>query len=357
MNLGHRKKQGVRPPKRLGRRQNSGSAEHVHISTGELVSVLPFRDDCSLPCVISPNLREVDLPSWAKDNREFLEQTLLSHGAVLFRGFNLKTSEDFQRYLDEISVELMNYTEGATPRTRLAKSVYTSTEFPSQQRIAPHNELSYVVSWPERIWFFCEVPADSGGETPIVDVRKVCTRLNPQLRSQFERKQWMLTRNYLDGFGLDWRDVFHTTEQAEVEDYCHSSNIEFEWVTPDHLRTRQVRPATRAHPVTGDELWFNHVAFWHESTLEPEFRKMYLDDYGEENLPYNTYYGDGVTIDREVIEEIQAAYQAETVKFPWMPGDLLMLDNMRVAHAREPFSGERRILAAMGQPFSPESAP
>ena len=33
--------------------------------------------------------------------------------------------------------------------------------------------------------------------------------------------------------------------------------------------------------------------------------------------------------------------------FPWEPGDVMILDNMSVAHAREPFLGEREIVVAM----------
>jgi hypothetical protein len=32
-------------------------------------------------------------------------------------------------------------------------------------------------------------------------------------------------------------------------------------------------------------------------------------------------------------------------------GDILMVDNMLVAHGREPFSGPRKILVAMAEPF------
>jgi alpha-ketoglutarate-dependent taurine dioxygenase len=33
--------------------------------------------------------------------------------------------------------------------------------------------------------------------------------------------------------------------------------------------------------------------------------------------------------------------------FPWQKGDIISLDNMRTAHARMPFKGERRIAVAM----------
>jgi alpha-ketoglutarate-dependent taurine dioxygenase len=72
----------------------------------------------------------------------------------------------------------------------------------------------------------------------------------------------------------------------------------------------------------------------------------------EADLPYNTYYGDGSQIEDAVVEEIREAYRQETVYFPWQVGDLLLLDNMLIAHGRNSYTGARRILAAMGEAYS-----
>ncbi|MGY2299985.1 TauD/TfdA family dioxygenase, partial [Pseudomonas yamanorum] len=67
------------------------------------------------------------------------------------------------------------------------------------------------------------------------------------------------------------------------------------------------------------------------------------------NLPRNVYYGDGSVIEDAVMDVIGAAYEACAVRFTWQKGDMVMLDNMLVAHARDPFEGERKICVAMGQ--------
>jgi alpha-ketoglutarate-dependent taurine dioxygenase len=36
------------------------------------------------------------------------------------------------------------------------------------------------------------------------------------------------------------------------------------------------------------------------------------------------------------------------VKFAWQRGDIMLLDNVLTAHARNPFVGERKLLVAMG---------
>jgi alpha-ketoglutarate-dependent taurine dioxygenase len=50
------------------------------------------------------------------------------------------------------------------------------------------------------------------------------------------------------------------------------------------------------------------------------------------------------------VETIRAAIAAETRSFPWQTGDILLVDNMAVAHGRAPYEGERRVLVAMTEP-------
>jgi alpha-ketoglutarate-dependent taurine dioxygenase len=104
------------------------------------------------------------------------------------------------------------------------------------------------------------------------------------------------------------------------------------------------------HPRTGELVWFNHATFFHVSTLEPTLRDSMLAEFPEGELPANTYYGDGSPIEPEVLDHLRAAYHAETVSFPWQAGDLLLLDNMLVAHGRAPYAGPRQILVGMAEP-------
>ena len=264
----------------------------------------------------------------------------------------METQDDFEDALKSMSVELMHYMEGATPRVQLSENIYTSTEYPPNHSIELHNELSYVTTWPGRIWFFCVTPSPQGGETPIADVRQILKRIDPEIVERFTQKSWMLVRNFGNDMSLPWQSVFRTEDSAAVEAYCRAAQVEFEWVDSQHLRTRQVRPPVARHPRTGEMIWFNHICFWHVSALDPAVRESMLAFFREENLPYNTYYGDGSPIEASVIEAIRDAYRQETVKFRWREKDLLMLDNMLVAHGRNPFDGPRKILVAMGDPCS-----
>ena len=68
---------------------------------------------------------------------------------------------------------------------------------------------------------------------------------------------------------------------------------------------------------------------------------------GEDGLPFNTRFGNGDPIDAAVVQTINEAYEANTVRERWQAGDLLLVDNVRTAHGREPFEGSREVLVAM----------
>jgi alpha-ketoglutarate-dependent taurine dioxygenase len=162
----------------------------------------------------------------------------------------------------------------------------------------------------------------------------------------------MYVRNYGEGCGLPWQTVFQTDDRGVVEAYCAEHELEFEWKGAAALRTRAVRPAIVRHPRTGEDVWFNHATFFHVSTLAEPLREALLAQFAEQDLPNNTYYGDGSPIEPEVLDELRAAYLEETIIFPWRRGDVLFMDNVLMAHGRRPFVGERRILVGMAQPFS-----
>lgn len=333
----------------LAAKRKAGRPQTIRYSERDLVTLEPLSPVQALPQVVRSQYLGVRLDEWVVSHRSFIEENLLKAGAILFRGFNVSSLQEFERMLQTLCPNLMNYIEGATPRKELKDKLYTSTEFPAEHSIALHNELSYVTSWPMRLFFCCVIAAEEQGETPIADVRKVHSRIPHDIREKFAEMGWMLVRNYGDGFALPWQTAFHTNDKAHVEEYCRKNLIDFEWKGGDRLRTRQVRSAIQVHPITHDLVWFNHVAFWHISSVEPrELREELQRQMAPDELPYNTFYGDGSAIEPVVAEALREAYRREQVQFSWEVGDLLMIDNMLVAHGRSPYRGSRQILAAMG---------
>ena len=309
-----------------------------------------FAPGQELPLVIRPVEEGIDALKWVRENREYIETRLRKHGAILFRGFPIATTDGFHDFAAAVAGELLEYKERSSPRHEEGDKVYTSTDFPPEHRIYLHNEHSYATRFPLKLFFCCLQPSETGGQTPIADVRNVYNRIDPAVRERFENEKYMYVRNFGSGFGLPWQTTFQSDDPAVVEAYCARNDITFEWKDDGGLRTRQVRPAVSVHPETGEKVWFNHATFFHITTLAEEVRDMLTSVFEEEDLPNNTYYGDGSSIPDETVEHMRAAYDAETILFDWEMGDVLLCDNLLVAHARESFTGQRKVLVAMAQP-------
>lgn len=286
---------------------------------------------------------------WVKSNRDFIEQPLLEHGGVLLRGFDIHSLSEFNKFSQIICPNLLNYTYRSTPRSNLGGKIYTATEYPADQTIPLHNENAYTDSWPERIMFFCAIPAREGGETPIVDSRKVLKQIDNGIVNKFDNKGVLYVRNYSPGVDLSWQEVFQTNDKQEVEEYCFNHSITCAWSHEGpELTTRQICQATLLHPITKEKVWFNQAHLFHTSSLNKEIAQALIAEVGEKNLPRNSFYGDGSAIEDEVLNHIKEAYKKEMIVFKWQQGDIMILDNILMAHGRKPFAGERKIAVAMG---------
>jgi alpha-ketoglutarate-dependent taurine dioxygenase len=202
--------------------------------------------------------------------------------------------------------------------------------------------------WPMKIWFYCVTPAETGGETPIVDCRRVYHALPREIRDQFEQRRLLYVRNYINGLDVSWQSFFKTEDRAAVEAFCRNARIEFDWKKEDELATRRLCPAVLTHPATREKVFFNQIQLHHLSCLDASMREHMRTLFREEEFPRNVYFGDGGLIEDSIVAEIRELYRENSVNFPWQKGDILMLDNMLVAHGRNPYTGRRKIVVAMG---------
>jgi alpha-ketoglutarate-dependent taurine dioxygenase len=301
----------------------------------------------TLPLIMEPAADQVDLADWARNNREYIAEKLHSHGGILFRGFNLATPEDFERVAAGVYTEI--YSEyGDLPREGAGGKIYTSTPYPEDKRILFHNESSHMNRWPTRISFFCVIAAKEGGCSPVVDCRKVYQGLDPAIRRDFEEKGLMYVRNFSDGLDVSWQHFFQTEDRTEVEDACHKQGFMCEWVGKDSLRVKQRCRAVLRHPVTGELSFFNQVQLHHVHCLDSAVRESVLSIFKREDLPRHVYFGDGSEISDGVMDHVGEIYEKNAVRFTWHEGDMVSLDNMLTAHARDSYVGPRKIVVALG---------
>src|SRR5256712_2045863 len=287
-----------------------------------------------------------DGPRWAAEHRDALRAAVVEHGSLLVRGLGLRDVAETEAVFRRLG-SLMTEKEAFADRRRYSHGVYSSSKWPPNQPMCMHHELSYVLEFPCVMLFACLIAPTDGGATPVADSAAVLHALPSQLIERFEREGWLLIRNYNNEIGASIAEAFGADDRRAVESYCRANAITVEWQHDGALRTWQRGSAVVRHPRTGQRCWFNQIAFLNEWTIDPEVREYLVDIHGEDGLPFNTRFGNGDAIGADVVQLINEVYEANTARERWQGGDLMLVDNVRTAHARERFEGPREVVVAM----------
>jgi alpha-ketoglutarate-dependent taurine dioxygenase len=311
------------------------------------------------PTVITPSkpqFRE-KLEQIITEHLDWFSQLQLAQGALLFRGFTLEDTTDFEAVVKAFGQDLLDYVGGISPRSRVKGKVYNSTEYPPYLYISPHNEMSYLNSYPKKIYFFCGFPPSTGGETPLVDCLQVTQQLSDVLMTKCQRYGLQSHRTYLSTSPLKgtktWQDAFETQDKSVIEEFAKQSDLTLTWHENDALTLSSKIYGVIEHPETQESIWFNQAhlqqpflvnqAWW----VKLGYRVMNALFYRAYGGYYRTTYGNGDKISKKDLLHINRVIEKNKVCFTWRKGDFLALDNILVAHGREPFNGKRQILTAM----------
>jgi alpha-ketoglutarate-dependent taurine dioxygenase len=306
-----------------------------------------------MPLVIARPRHGADLRTLIAGERHRITAHLHAVGAILFRDYDLTAAGEFEEIAASLVSRLYDDT-GEHNRDRVATRVFTPVEFPADTKLLWHCENSFERTGPATILFCCVVPPARGGETPLVDNRHVYNMLPQEIREPFVALGVEYRRTYNAGLGRTWQQVFNTGDRDEVARKCAAQGISFEW-RGDVLHTWCRRPGALTHPVTGEPVWFNQAQHWHPACLDRATRTSLRALFGE-TLPRDCRYGDGSPIPDAVMQEILAVYGRLEKTFPWAAGDLLLIDNLLVAHGRNPYRGTRKLLVAMGDEMTYDTA-
>ncbi len=315
-----------------------------------------FFDGSRLPLVVDQSTADLSPTVWAEENSAFIEKNLLEYGAILFRGFELRTVNQFEAFAQTL-ISDMHGEYGDLPKRNGTEKIYKSTPYSNEKKILFHNESSHLSKWPRKQCFFCEKPSPVGGATPIVDCRRMYDSLPSGVVEEFEQKGLVYVRTFHAGLDVAWQDFFNTDSIQDVAEQCARDGTEFEFVDFDVLQIRTSANAVISHPLTKEKSFFNQVQLHHSYWLQSEIRKSLVDQVGENQMPRNVFYGDLTEIPDSVMKLVGDAYEESAVRFAWQQGDVLLMDNMLVAHARDEYEGDRSIAVAMGEMVSASALP
>jgi len=325
---------------------------------------LTFLNEMKLPAVIAP-IRGESMAELFAARQEPLAAILRRYGAILFRGFELRTADEFRAAAAQCLGDVLRpYVGGISPRAQVTAGVYESTRFPTYLRIPQHNEMSYLPDPPRALVFFCETVPGSGGETPLADSRVIYERIPADIRKRFEQAGIRYSRylygprwnpinrvfNMISELHTSWMEAFATRDQAVVERVCAEQGGSVHWDWEQGARITNDLPPARLHPETGEKVWFNQAASFlatPQSTGLPRWLLYTAAHPFPHRRPFHSTFGNGEAIPHSHVNRINAAIESATVRFPWQRGDFLLVDNYLVSHGRMPFKGDRRILVAM----------
>src|SRR5213594_4954371 len=121
-----------------------------------------------------------DPARWAAEHRNALRTFVAEHGSLLVRGLGLRDQAETEAVFRQLG-SLMTETEAFAPRRRYAQGVYSSSQWPPNQPMCMHHELSYALQVPSLMLFACLLAPTGFGATPVADASTVLHALPPEL--------------------------------------------------------------------------------------------------------------------------------------------------------------------------------
>ncbi|KAK4125177.1 Clavaminate synthase-like protein [Parathielavia appendiculata] len=280
--------------------------------------------------------------------RSLLDQ----HGAIYFQDLALENPLEFSKFAHAFGYVPHEDIGNPVRRTVLAPNVATANEGPNTMPVYPHNEFGLSPHYPAYVFFYCVSPPETGGETPINNSVGVKYQLFHPNGPRDQTSSAGTT--VLQAYGQHVLDSDDTkTARAKIEtEIRRLPTATWEWLNQSEanplgdLRVWQVLPAIRNHPRTGQPAFFNNVVSrflnaLRNGTLLPP----HVSSEGEYLPP--CFYGDGSLIPREYLDSAVEFIGQTRALVTWKRGDVILIDNHAVQHAREPWTGERKLLASL----------
>jgi alpha-ketoglutarate-dependent taurine dioxygenase len=295
---------------------------------------------------IAPLAATGPVDEWIDVHHSEVRESLLAHGIVRVTGAPIAGAPGLARARDALRLRPAPARELFAPRQDLGDGVYTAPDWAPEREMCHHHEQAYGVTPPAYLLLACLRPPSTGGALLVADTARVLEHIPSALAERFAAHGWLLTRAYRPYLGLPWATALGVDSREAASAWLEANGIHHSWETDGSLGTRQVRPAVRKHHATGEPCWFNDVAFFNQWAVARAERDVLLKTFGPQGMPFNTFAGDGTPLSEPEFQSIVDAYDAVGERLALVPGELLILDNVRMAHGREPYTGLLDLAAA-----------
>ncbi|MEO0343246.1 MAG: TauD/TfdA family dioxygenase [Pseudomonadota bacterium] len=282
-------------------------------------------------------------------NAERFKALYQETGVVLFRNFKKSHYSFMNEICPIIFTETMNQTGRHTAREKREGAVHTSTAKNKNAVIVQHSESAYLPSFPSSLLFHCVTAARVGGRTPISSLEYLTQQIPEAIKAKVSEEGVRYVRRMGTVPGHEWQTVYRTDDADALTQKLLSEDTEVEWEGDVLITTRQL-PGFIKSVGTSASFWFNALYSSNALTIPQAQLDFLIANFGADKLPNTTYYGSGEALPQHDFVQIERAYRQSTAAFDWQDGDLLWLDNLRYAHGREAFDGDREVLVILGDP-------
>lgn len=288
-----------------------------------------------------------DLAAFLSSNKPAVDAALDDAGALLFRGFDVPDPLAFDAAVEAYGEPGFTYEDSLSNavRTNVTPRVFTANEAPPTTEIFLHHEMAQTPLYPSKLFFYCEIAAETGGATPLCRSDWVLTRLAEQAPDFVARVEAEGVRytNVMPGSddagsgqGRSWLSTLSVADRDEAEKRLADLGYSWEWQDDESLRaTTPALPAIRTL-ADGRKSFFNQ--------LIAAFRG-WADSRNDPNRAIT--FGDGAAITSDDMAPAVAIADELTADLAWQSGDVALVDNYLAMHGRRPFEGKRRVLASL----------
>jgi len=326
--------------------------------------------------------------------REFLSSNsseivldIATHGAVLLRGFDLRGPQDFESATLAISnFQGINECLMSEPGRDLVLGTrfvhHTNNLYRTGGSLylgGFHSENYYSPDVPNYIAFFCEQAPRMGGETGLVNTAKLFSDLPEALKTDLKQRAYWAT-----AWPLAEMASRYGVDAQQMEKYCLDSGLP---VVTRHGQkyASMYKPCVIEHPITKEHaLLFNYSLELMHYGLDRAIQRIFLPEYSSKawllhrlswRVPLiglldklDVLFRDPGTVWRtltrksfdapvgKIFSKEATGLLAKSIRnryssFSWRASDLLIVDNLKMAHSGMPGSGARTLRILICNPI------
>lgn len=343
------------------------------------------------------------LIQWLANNAEAVIHDMAQYGAVLLRGFEIQSDEDFEKVILSIPSfrgisDAFMAENGRVPVDKLKYVLHTNAVYKTGGTLylgGFHTENYYSPDVPGYICFYCKAPSALGGETGLINTEKVYRALSEPLKKKLEKQSYFVAKWLVSEVAQRYN-----ISKDKVEKIAQFFKLPIVGEGEDRF-ILMYKPSVFKHPLTHEKAlqinlfelpklnaalrkcflnaytgktWFWHRFFWRlpnsvfnfiefTAVMVIAFCHSPRNSFSIIKNKIATYWANkkvhsfntqkvGTSFSQAEVEALAQTMREQYSSCLWKKGDVLLIDNKKVMHAGMPGKGDRVIRAMIGNPIA-----